>query len=165
MSKTVTFKNEALNKHRALADSIKSNLKREANHIAEVESHKAYHENLPEGLSPELINELRKYDGKYTKASAIAVGEFAAAVFQQDKEVKELTAQVGFLGKGDSLNFSIDREREFPVPKGKDEPEDAPRRTTVKHLYVSSPVVELTGKSVKSVTSLMSEEFKDSFAS
>jgi hypothetical protein len=161
---SITFKNEALSKHRQLADSIKATLHREGTQILEKESHGAYNANLPEGFTPESIKVLSKYNGNYLKATTLAVGEFAAAEFKGDKKLQELTAKVGFQAPGDAYVFSIDREREFPIPRGKDEADDAPRRKTTKHLHIER-TVELTGTSIKSVTALMSEEFKDRFAS
>lgn len=160
----VTFKNESLAKHRELADSIKSTLVREGKQLKEKESHGAYNSNLPEGFTPESIKSLAKYNNSFLKACTIAVGEAAASEFKSDKSLTELSAQVGFQAPGDNFNFTIDREREFPVPRAKDEAEDTPRRKVTKHLHIER-TVELSGTSIKSVTSVMSEEFKDRFAS
>lgn len=161
---SVTFKNESLAKHRALADSVKATLVRDGVQIVEKESHGAYNANLPEGITPETVKSITKYNGAYLKASSLAVGEFSAEIFNKDKKVTELTAKIGFQGPGDSYQFSIDREREFPIPRGRDEAEDAPRRKTTKHLHIER-TVELSGTSIKSVSSVLSEEFKDRFAS
>lgn len=161
---SVTFKNDGLAKHRELADSIKSTLHREGAQIIEKESHSAYNQHLPDGFTPDSVKQLGKYNDRYLKATTLAVGEFAAAEFKTDKKLQELTAKVGFQAPGDTYVFSIDREREFPIPRGKDEAPDAPRRKTIKHLHIER-TVELSGTSIKSVTSLMSEEFKDRFAS
>lgn len=161
---SVTFKNEGLAKHRDLANSIKATLHREGAQILEKESHGAYNANLPEGFTADSVKALTRYNGHYLKASTLAVGEFAAAEFKTDKKLQELTAKVGFQAPGDAYVFSVEREHEFPIPRGKDEAPDAPRRKTVKHLHIER-TVELSGTSIKSVTSLMSEEFKDRFAS
>lgn len=159
---SITFKNESLSKHRQLADAIKDNLTTNGAKIEEKESHSAYNANLPEGHTPETVKELSRYNDRFLKASTLAVGEVAAESFKKDKHLTEMTAKVGFQTPADSFTFTIDREREFPVPRGKDEPEDAPRRKITKHLHIER-TVELSGTSIKSVTSVMSDEFKDLF--
>lgn len=159
---SITFKNETFTKHRALADSIKETLEVKAATISEKESHSAYNANLPEGHTPETVKELSRYNDRFLKATTLAVGEVAAEHFKKDKHLTEMTAKVGFQSAGDAFTFTIDREREFPVPRSKDESEDAPRRKVTKHLHIER-TVELSGTSIKSVTSAMSEEFKDLF--
>ena len=159
---STVFKTDGLAKHRDLADLIKPTLVRDGTSIVEKESHAAYNANLPEGITPETIKSINKYNGVFLKASTLAVGEIAADIFNKDKKINELTAKVGFQAAGDSYRFSIDREREFPIPRRSDEPEDAPRRKTTKHLHIER-TVELSGTSIKSISSVMSEEFKDRF--
>lgn len=159
---SVTFQNEALAKHRELADAIKKTLKVEGPQIVETESHQAYNSNLPEGITPETVKEISKYNQQYLKASTLAVGEVAADAFQKDRELKELSATVGFNAPNDNYHFSIERQREFPIPRRSDEPADAPRRTKVKHLHIER-TVDLGSTSIKSVTSVMSEEFEGMF--
>lgn len=159
---SVTFKNESLAKHRVLADQIKSSLQIDGRQIVEKESHAAYNANLPEGITPDTIKQISKYNGQFLKAATIAVGEMAAAEFKANKDVDELTATVGFQAPGDAYTFTVDRKRSFPVPHGKDEPENAPRRTVNKMLHIER-TVQISGTSIKSVSSVMSEEFAGMF--
>jgi hypothetical protein len=69
---------------------------------------------------------------------------------------------VGFQAPGDAYTFTVDRKRSFPVPRGKDEPENAPRRTVDKMLHIER-TVQISGTSIKSVSSVMSEEFAGMF--
>ena len=160
----VTFKNESLAKYRDLVNAIKPNLVREGANITEKESHAPYNANLPEGLTADLVKSLTKYNGSYLKASSIAVGEVAAEAFNEDKKLTELTATVGFQAPGDAYKFSIERSRDFPVPRQKGESADTPQKKVTKHLHIER-TVEISGQSIKSVSSVMSEEFKDRFAS
>lgn len=159
----IEFKNAALTKHRDLATLVKSNLTVAGSVISEVEASKAYDNSLPDGLTPELVKELSKHNARYIKASAIAVTETAAEAMLADKSIDQMTAKIGFNAPGDAIEFSVDRQRTFPIPRGKDEPKDAPQRTTTKHLHVERTLV-IGGTSIKSVTSAMSEEFRDTFA-
>lgn len=161
---SVTFKNETLAKHRTLADAVKKSLVVEGRNIVETESHAAYNAHLPEGVTPDTIKQISKYNGQFLKAATIAVGEIAADQFKGDKSITELTAKVGFQAPGDAYTFTVERDRVFPVPRGKDEPEDAPRRTKTKPMHIER-TVEITGTSIKSVASVMSEEFGEMFSS
>ena len=58
---SVNFKSQAIEKHRELADSIKSNLVVDGTTIKETESHAAYYANLPEGITQKEVESLSKY--------------------------------------------------------------------------------------------------------
>lgn len=164
MSKAVRFENEPINKFRALADAIRENTQREGAVVTEKEGYAAYNANLPEGITPDTIKAVSKYNTTFLKASTIAVGEIAAEALLEDKSLTSVTATIGFQAPGDALKFSVDRSREFPVPRKAGEPADAPQKRVTKHLHIER-TVEISGQSIKSVSSVMSEEFKDRFAS
>jgi len=164
MTKSVQFKNDPVGKFRDLADAIKNNTVRDGAVITEKEVNASYNSHLPEGVTPDTVKAISKYNSQYLKASTLAVGELAAEAFLEDKSLQSVTATIGFQAPGDAYKFSVDRSREFPVPRAKGEDPSTPQKKVTKHLHIER-TVEITGQSIKSVSSVMSEEFKDRFAS
>ena len=158
MSKVV-FSNEYANKYRALADKIKSNVAVEGSTIKEVEDHGAYNANLPEGVTPETIKTISKYNAEFTKAAHLAIGETAAELFDSDKNLTKVHGKIGFFAAHDSLNFAVDRSKEYNNSLAK---EGEPTKVT-KHLVISCDE-DIRGSGLKQLRDAMSVEFKDRFA-
>lgn len=156
----VTFKSEALQKHRELADAIKSNLKVEGAVITEDKSHKPYNENLPEGITVETVKTIAKYNNQFVRSAHLAVGETAAGILNKDKNLDRVQAKVGFFASSDSVNMTVDRSKTYPNPQAKD---GQPEKIT-KHLVISTSM-DIRGQGLKSVKEEMSTEFKDRFVS
>ena len=155
---TVNFKNEAVGKHREMADVIKGNLVVEGTVIKEKEEHMAYNATLPEGLTPDTVKAVAKHNANFIKASYVAVGETAAGVFVKDKATDKVTAQLGYNAPSDSLQFTAERSRVYPNPQaGEGEP------TKVTKNLVLTMTDDIRGQSVKSLRDAMSEEFKNQF--
>ncbi len=155
----VTFKNETLAKHSQLAGSIKNNLVVENTTIKEQESHKAYYENLPEGIQKETVETIAGYNQSYVAAAHVAVGEIAADEFNKNKELERLDAQLGFFGKKDSIEMTVHREKTYRNNFAETE-ED---KQLKKHLVVTASV-KSSGHGLKPIREAMSEEFANSFA-
>ena len=157
---TVSFKTETLNKNRPLADSIKENLKLHEGSLQEDAPHKAYNDNLPNGLTVESVKELAKYNNAFIRATHLAVAEKAAEVFNAkgNQDVNNVTAKVGFLTSTDSLKFNVERSHDYPNPRAAD---GEPNKVT-KHLVISMEQ-EVRGMAVKSVKDAISAEFKERF--
>lgn len=156
------FKNEALNKHRELANAVKEHLQVEGSVISEKEEHSAYNATLPEGLTPELVDKLSKHTGKFITAAHVAINELATDIFTGDKSINTVTAQVGVFAKGDKIKSVIEREKSFTVHLDKTkEP-----TVTTKNL-VSTRSVELDFQSapgLKAAIGHMQQEYRDTFA-
>ena len=159
---TVNFKSEPVAKHKELADSIKESLVVENRTIKEKESHSAYYDNLPEGITKKQVEDLSKYNGRYTSAAHVAVGELAAGIFLADKSnTAPVEAQIGIFGKQDHINMTVEREKTYQNQWAEKE-ED---KEITKHLVIKSTVTSVTSKGIglKSIRDSMSEEFTDLF--
>lgn len=159
MSKQVIFTHDIATKNRSLVDSIKGNLQHEGAVIKEKTVHQAYDQNLPEGLTPEIIKELSHYNGTFANATRVAIGEMAAEIFNADKEVNRVEGSVGYFAHGDSMNVTVDRTRKYVNPKTTGEDD----KTVTKHLVITDSF-ELKGASYKSLKDSMSTEFANTFS-
>lgn len=156
---SVHFKDERLQKHQPLAGKIKESLKVEGPAIKEEESHKAYFDNLPEGIDKATVENVAKYNQSFVSAAHVAVGEIAAEQFNSNSDLSRMDAEVGFFGKRDSVSITVHREKEFRNNFAEKE-ED---KTLKKHLVMNSSVSS-SDYGLKSVRDAMSEEFSNSFA-
>lgn len=155
---SVRFTSEAVEKHRDLADSIKAGLTVEGTVIKEKESHSAYNANLPEGITPDTIKTVSKYNGSFVKAAHVAIGERAAEIFKDDKSVDKVTASMGYFAPSDSLSFTAERSRVYPNPQAG---EGDPAKIT-KNLVLTC-TDDIRGQSVKTIRDAMSSEFTNKF--
>lgn len=155
---SVRFNGEAIEKHRALADSIKTGCKIDGTSINETESHTAYNANLPEGVTTETVKTLSKYNANFVKAAHVAVGELSADILSKDKSVEKTIAKIGYFAPGDSLSFTTERSRVYPNPQAA---EGEPNKVT-KNLVLTM-TTDIRGQSVKSIRDTMSESFKNQF--
>jgi len=156
---SVNFKAEALQKHQPLAAKIKDSLVVEGPAIKEEESHKAYFDNLPEGLDKSIVENVAKYNQSYVTAAHVAVGEIAAEQYNANSDLTRMDAKIGFFGKRDCIELTVHREKEFRNNFAENE-EDKIRK---KHLVINSSVSS-SDYGLKSVRDAMSEEFSNTFA-
>jgi len=158
---TVTFKSDNLAKYRDLADNIKTNLEVNGNTIQEKEKHGAYYANLPEGHTQKSVEELSKYNSKFVTASHVAVGELATGIFKSDKSAQQVDASIGFFGKSDSIDLTVNRTKTYQNHLADN---DSDKEIT-KHLVMKATVTTQSAKGygVKAVKESMSEEFQGMF--
>lgn len=161
--KHVIFTHDSIGKSRELADHIKANLHSEVTgefaSITEKVPHASYDVNLPEGITPEIVDSLSKYHGQFSRAQHIAVMETSADIFNANKTVNRVEASIGVFAHGDHSDMTVDRSRTFPNNKAKEgEP-----TTVEKHLYVTESTT-YKGTTFKSLKNALSAEFKDKFA-
>ena len=156
---SVHFKADQLQKHRPLSDKIKESLEVTGSAIRETESHKAYFDNLPEGVDKTIVENVAKYNQNYVAAAHVAVGEIAADQFNTNKELTRMDAKVGFFGKRDSIELTAHRTKEFRNNFAENEND----KTITKNLVINSSVSS-SDYGLKSIRDAMSEEFTNSFA-
>jgi len=158
---SVTFKSENLSKHKELSDKIKEALVVEGTSIKEAESHSAYFNNLPEGISRKEVEEVAKYNTKFVTAAHVALGEVAADVFVNDKSAQEVNATVGFFGKSDSIDVTINRNKTYQNHLASNDDE----KEVTKHLVMKTTVTSqsMKGYGLKSIRESMSDEFQGLF--
>ena len=158
---SVTFKSENLSKHKELSDKIKEALVAEGTSIKEPESHSAYFNNLPEGISRKEVEEVAKYNTKFVTAAHVAVAEVAANIFVNDKSAQEVNATVGFFGKSDSIDVTINRTKTYQNHLASNDDE----KEVTKHLVMKTTVTSqsMKGYGLKSIRESMSEEFQGLF--
>jgi hypothetical protein len=157
----VNFKSDNIQKHKDLSDKIKDALEVNGATIKEKESHSAYLSNLPEGIGKKEIEELSKYNSKFVTATHVAVGELAADIFNKDKNIQQVEAEVGYFGKSDTINISVFKEKTYQNHLAKDESE----KEVTKHLVMQSTITSqsIKGSGLKAVRESMSEEFSNMF--
>lgn len=155
----VNFKSDSLTKHKELSDKIKGGLTAEGSSIKEAESHSAYFGNLPEGIERKVVEDIAKYNNSFVAAAHVAIGEMAGDIFQADKKIDKVEAQVGFFGDKDKITATVNRSKTYRNNFAETE-ED---KELTKHLVISS-TVHTSGTGLKSIRNAMSEEFKDKFA-
>lgn len=161
MTKAVNFKSDNIQKYKDLADKIKDGLDVNGTTIKEKEAHSTYYANLPEGHTQKSVEELSKYNSKFVTATHVAVGELASGIFHNDKAATQVEASVGFFGKSDSIDLTVNRQKVYQNHLAEN---DADREIT-KHLVIKATVntQSTKGYGVKAVKESMSEEFQNSF--
>lgn len=158
---SVVFKSENIQKYKPLADSIKEGLEVQGNTVKEKEPHSVYYANLPEGITKKEVEDLSKYNTKFITAAHVAVGEIASDIFQKDSAAMQVDASVGFFGKTDSIDLTVNRTRTYQNHLAENEAD----KEIVKHLVMKATVNTQSAKGygVKSVKESMSEEFQGMF--
>lgn len=160
--KQVIFSHDSIGKSRDLADAIKTNLKvevvGETANISEKVPHAAYDVNLPDGITPDMVNTLSKYHGNFSRAQHVAVMETSAEIFNAHKTINRVEASVGVFAHGDHSDMTVDRSRTFPNNKAK----EGEATTVEKHLYVTESTT-YKGTTFKALKNALSAEFKDKF--
>lgn len=157
----VNFKSENIQKYKDLSDKIKDNLTVESNIIKEKEPHSVYYANLPEGITKKEIEEISKYNSKFVTAAHVAIGEVAAEIFNDDKNIDTVEAEINYFGKNDSINVTVFKEKVYQNHLAKD---DEPKEVT-KHLVMTTSIntVSSKGYGLKAVRESMTEEFTNMF--
>lgn len=158
---SLNFKSETIGKFKDLSDNIKANLIVEDTSIKEKEPHSAYYAGLPEGINKKSVDELSKYNSRFMTAAHVAVGELAAGMFKGNKAVSVVEAELGFFGKNDSINITVQRSKTYQNHLAK----DGDSKEVTKNLVMSTTasVHSAKGTSLKSVKEAMSEEFSGMF--
>lgn len=158
---SVNFKTENLQKHKELSDNIRNSLTTEGTSVKEKEGHSAYYSNLPEGITSKTVEDIAKYNTKFVTAAHVAIGELASEVFVKDKSAQQVEAEIGFFGKQDKINITVDRSKTYQNHLAEN---DADKEVT-KHLVMKTTVTSqsVKGYGLKAVRESMSEEFQGLF--
>jgi len=154
------FTSENIQKHKELANAIKSGLDVKSNVITEKDPRSAYLTHLPDGVTEKQINALSIYNAKFVTAAHVAVGELAADIFTKNKGTDEVTASVGYFGKHDSIGITVAREKKFQNHLA----ENPADKEITKHLVMRTDIQIQSGKGagLKAARASMSEEFTGS---
>lgn len=153
------FNTPQTDKFQTLADSITENLDVKGNVVTEKEPHKPYYDNLPEGVTVELVETISDYNSKFITASHVAVGQLAADIFRNEKDVHAVHGQIGFNGKNDNIEISVDRSKTYRAGFG---PND--NGTVTKNLCMTASVntKSTTGHHIDSVRKAMQTAYTES---
>ena len=157
----VNFKSDNIQKYKDLSDKIKDGLTVTGTVIKEKETHGTYYANLPEGHTQKTVEELSKYNSKFVTASHVAVGELASDIFKTDVAATQVEASVGFFGKSDTIDITVNRTKTYQNHLAENEAD----KEIVKHLVMKATVTTQStkGYGVKAVKESMSEEFQGMF--
>lgn len=167
---TVVFKSDNVQKYSALKDSIKGGLKvgtigkngTEAT-VTEQEDHSAYYENLPEGHTKKTVEEISKYNVRFANAAIVAIGEVAADVFLENKNVETVEAEVGYFGPRDTISTTVARSKTYQNRLADPENPNTEPTEITKNLVIKTTISTLSGDGygLKAVRESMSREFSD----
>ena len=155
---TIEFDFKNKEKYKDISDKVKSKLTYQDGKISEEESHSCYYENLPEGITKEVVDKISKYNNKFIIGAHIAFAEMASDVFlNKDKNIETINAEVGYFGPHDSLKVTIDKSKKynnFLATDGETE--------ITKHLVMKAEVTSTSSKpyGLKSVREALSQEFE-----
>jgi hypothetical protein len=75
-----------------------------------------YVDNLPEGLTQEVVKSVSDYNTTFVAASTHAFGVAAVDAFKANKKAERFAVEIPMIGK-DNLSLSIDRTRESHNPQ------------------------------------------------
>ena len=73
----------------------------------------AYIDNLPEGITKEIVEQLNDYDTSVASALASTLGNAAIPELKKNKNLDKITVSLPTVGK-DAFNATFDRERQVP---------------------------------------------------
>lgn len=80
--------------------------------IKEKDAGKVYEENLPSGLTVDLVQKVNDYDAKFVAAGAHAFGSIAINAMAEDKNLKTVTGELKTVDKN-KASYSIERSKEY----------------------------------------------------
>lgn len=81
----------------------------------------AYVDNLPDGITREIVEQLNEYDTSVASALAATLGNAAIPEIKKNKNLDKVTVTLPTVGK-DSFSATFDRERQVPARNEKGEP-------------------------------------------
>ena len=120
MTKRVEIKTDRTEKYRVIADTFRKNIevdvKETSADIKETEPRSTYEQCLPESLSMKEVQAVEDYNANFISGVALGLGEEALEIYQKNKKVTEVNANIDYFGKGSKLNVSSQREETYPNP-------------------------------------------------
>jgi hypothetical protein len=147
--------------YNALASKIKENLAVQDGGIEEKEKHSVYDQNLPEGITPETVKSISKYNAAFVNASHIAVGQMAAELFKEDKKKQTVNASIGFFGPDDTVDITVHRSKTFTNSFAKEgEPKEVEKTL---YMQSSTTVRSNNGSGLRSLKEELSKELSSMF--
>jgi hypothetical protein len=147
--------------YNALASKIKENLAVQDGAIEEKEKHSVYDQNLPDGITPETVKSISKYNASFVNASHIAVGQMAAELFKEDKKKQTVNASIGFFGPDDTVDITVHRSKTFTNSFAKEgEPKEVEKTL---YMQSSTTVRSNNGSGLRSLKEELSKELSSMF--
>ena len=107
----------------SLAAKIEAQLEFDTNNGTGTVKTDVYHDNLPEGLTKEVVTQVKDYDTTFVAAATYAAGKLSVAAMAGNQNLRHTNIVIPMGGK-DSAEVSTDRESVYHVPsreKGKTE--------------------------------------------
>ena len=96
----------------ALSKKIEEAVSLSDNVIKEKDAGKVYEENLPAGLTIDLVQKINEYDAEFVAAGAHAFGSIAINAMAENKNIKEITGELKTIDKN-KASYSIERSKEY----------------------------------------------------
>jgi hypothetical protein len=80
--------------------------------IKEKEPGKVYEQNLPDGLTLDLVEKINNYDTVFVAAGAHAYGNMAIKAMAENKGLKQVTGELKTIDKN-KASYSVERSKEY----------------------------------------------------
>lgn len=108
----------------ALASKIEAQLELDANTGVGAVKSDVYHDNLPEGLTKQVVTEVSNYNSDFIAASTYAFGKLAVDAMKGNTGLTTATVEIPMAGK-DNVAIATERQHVFNVPsRGEGKPEE-----------------------------------------
>lgn len=104
----VTLKDEVLE----LAKKIEKSIEIDKKSGVATTKGDVYNENLPEGITPEIVKDVSNFNTKFIAAGAYAFGKVAVDAMAHNKSLETSTLEIS-MGNRDSIGYNVDRKREY----------------------------------------------------
>lgn len=92
----------------------------------------AYVDNLPEGLTKDIVEQVQDYNTTFATASAYSIGEAGNKAFKKHSSLDHVTAEIPTVG-GDSFGFDFRRSKEVNAAPGSAEKKTIHGVMSIKH--------------------------------
>lgn len=76
------------------------------------EAGEIYNSNLPDGVTPETVKTISKYNADFIAAGAYAFGTMSVAAMAKQKDLEKASVEVK-MGHRDAVTFTVDRKKEY----------------------------------------------------
>lgn len=124
-----------------IADTIEANVNIDKNLgvISEAEPSSVYYQTLPEGLTPELVNQHDRHNKDFVTANNMVIGRIGLQVLADNKKLDVVTSNLA-MGNHSSIAATLERSRDYTLKTSGE------AQTITKHGVVTPVYETLAGR-------------------
>jgi len=108
-----TVKSKITETTRSLADKLKAEITVDVTTGTVADQKSFFMDNLPEGVTPELVATYEGYKDTVVKAGGLALGEVSIDAMKANPELNRVTMTIPTVGKS-YIGYAFDRSRQVP---------------------------------------------------